>query len=96
MRCKVKPIGGKQTAKDAHLELPHGLIQASQVAVVFGCLDIELSKGLLRQLQRRQVKVVRLLQKTLLRLFIVAVDGDFFQDESWREEEEHVRPLGRR
>lgn len=78
-----------------HLELPHGLIQASQVAIVFGCLDVELSEGLLCQLQRREVKVMRLLQKTLFCLFIVAVDGDFFQDESCRVEEEHFRPQGR-
>lgn len=78
-----------------HLELPHRLIQASQVAIVFGCLDVELSEGLLCQLQRREMKVMRLLQKTLFCLFIVAVDGDFFQDESWRAEEEHFRPQGR-
>lgn len=62
---------------------------------MFGCLHVELSKGLLGQLQGGEVEVVCLLQETLLCLFIVAVDGDFFQDESWRKEE-HVRPQGRR
>lgn len=62
---------------------------------MFGCLDIELSEGLLCQLQRREMKVVRLLQKTLFCLFIVAVDGNFFQDESWRVEEERIRPQER-
>lgn len=62
---------------------------------MLGCLDIELSEGLLCQLQGREMKVVRLLQKTLFRLFVVAVNGDFFQDESWRTEEEDMRPQGR-
>lgn len=74
--------------KGVHLELPHGLVQAAQVAVVFGCLDIELAEGLLCQLQGGEMEVVRLLQETLLCLLVVAVDGDLLQDESWREDEE--------
>lgn len=49
---------------------------------MFGCLDIELPKGLFCQLQRGEMKVVRLLKQTLFCLLVVAVDGDFLQDES--------------
>lgn len=61
---------------------------------MFGCLHVELSEGLLCQLQRREMEVVRLLQKTLFCLFIVAVDGDFFQDESWRGKGKHQSQSG--
>lgn len=59
---------------------------------MFGCLDVELPKGLFCQLQRREVKVVRLLKQTLFRLLVVAVDGDLLQDESWRADGGRVRP----
>lgn len=48
---------------------------------MFGSLDVELAEGLLGQLQGGEVKVMSLLKKALLRLLIVAVDGDFLQNE---------------
>lgn len=48
---------------------------------MFGSLDVELAEGLLGQLQGGEVKVMSLLKKALLSLLIVAVDGDFLQNE---------------
>lgn len=48
---------------------------------MFGGLDVELSKGFFGQLQRREVQVVSLLQEALFSFFVVAVDGDFLQNE---------------
>ena len=30
----------------SYLEFPHGLVEMPQVAIMLGCLDIELSEGL--------------------------------------------------
>ena len=65
------------------LKFPHGLIQAAQVAVVFCRLHVKLPKRFLGKLQRGEVQVVSLLQKTLLCLLVVAVDGDLLQDQGW-------------
>lgn len=64
-----------------HLKLPHGLVESSEVAIVFGCLYVELSESFLGQLQRGEVQVVSLLQEALFCLFIVTVDGNFFQNQ---------------
>lgn len=71
-----------ETFLNSYLELPHRLVKASKVAVVFGCLHVELAKSLFCQLQGGEVKVVCLLQEALLCLLVVAVYGDFLQYQS--------------
>lgn len=50
------------TMSNSNLELAHGLVKAAQVAVVFGCLDVELPEGFFGQLEGGEVQVVSLLQ----------------------------------
>lgn len=70
----------------SYLKLPHGLIQSAQVAVVFGCLHVELPKGFFSQLERGEVQVVSLLQQPLLCLLVVTVYGNLLQDKCWGQE----------
>lgn len=69
-----------------YLELPHGLIQSAQVAVVFGCLHVELPKGFFSQLERGEVQVMSLLEQPLLCLLVVTVYGNLLQDKCWGQE----------
>lgn len=58
---------------------------------MFRCLDVELAESLLCQLQGGEVEVMCLLQEALLRLLVVAVDGDFLQYQSWTGKEKQAR-----
>lgn len=71
---------------NSYLELPHGLIQSAQVAVVFGCLHVELPKGFFSQLERGEVQVMSLLEQPLLCLLVVTVYGNLLQDKCWGQE----------
>jgi len=58
----------------------HWLVETSQVAIVFSRLHIVLTECLLGKLQRGKVKVVSLLEKTILELLVMAVNGDLLKD----------------
>ena len=77
----ISCVGGTKT-QSSDLKLPHGLVESAQVAVVFGRLNVELPESLLGQLEGGEVEVVSLLEEPLLRLLVVAVDGDLLQDQS--------------
>lgn len=73
---------GREGGSDSDLELPHGLVEAAQVAIVFRCLNIKLPEGFLGQLEGGEVEVMGILEQPLLCFLVVAVNSNLLQDQS--------------
>ncbi len=67
-----------EVCEKRYLEAVHGLVEAAEVAVVLGRLHVVLAERLLREAERRNVQVLRLVQQPVLDRLVVAVDRDLF------------------
>jgi len=60
-------------------KLVHGLVESAEVAVVLGCLNVVLTERSHRQLQWRQMQLLRLIQQPRLRVRVMTVDCNLLQ-----------------